>query len=93
MSEEKIYSVHEYLDLVNSVVSEISVAVEGEVSSLKRHPSGHIYFDLCEVKNGEKAVFSCALWKFKAQYLSWELKEGEKVQITGYADVYKQSQV
>jgi len=91
MSEEKIYSVHEYLDLVNSVVSEISVAVEGEVSSLKRHPSGHIYFDLCEVKNGEKAVFSCALWKFKAQYLSWELKEGEKVQITGYADVYKQS--
>lgn len=90
MSEEKVYSVHEYLDLVNSVVSKINVTVEGEISSLNRHPSGHIYFNLCEVKNGKEAVFSCALWKFRAQYLSWELKEGEKVQITGHADVYKQ---
>src|SRR5690606_757660 len=78
-----------YLDLVNETIAKISVVVEGEISSLKKHQSGHVYFDLCEIKNGEKAMFSCAIWKYKAQYLSWDLKEGEKVQITGKANIYK----
>lgn len=89
MSDSKVYSVHEYLDLVNETIAKISVVVEGEISSLKKHQSGHVYFDLCEIKNGEKAMFSCAIWKYKAQYLSWDLKEGEKVQITGKANIYK----
>ncbi len=84
-----VLSVHEYLDLINTILSEITVTVEGEITSLNRGPSGHVYFDLGEVKNNKKAIFSCALWKFKADSLNFDLKVGEQVQITGKANLYK----
>lgn len=84
---ERIYGVGDYLDLVNQQISEINVIVEGEVISVSDR--GHIYFDISESVNGEKAILNCALWKFRAQRLSFALKVGEKVQIIGKGSIYK----
>jgi len=61
------------------------VAVEGEVSSLKRAGSGHVYFSL---KDGE-ANLACAIWRSRvAGALRFGLEEGMRVVCHGAIDVY-----
>lgn len=89
MNEEQIYQVNDYLDLVNARVAGLDVVVQGEITQVSNR--GHIYFSLSDSDPNQKAVLSCALWKFKAQYLAFELKEGDSVQISGKANIYKPS--
>lgn len=52
-SEPRIYTVTEIADALNWSVQDSfpSVLVQGEVSNWKPYPSGHIYFDLKDVKS------------------------------------------
>lgn len=84
---EEIYGVGDYLDLVNQKIAEITVIVEGEITSVSDR--GHIYFEISESKNGQKAILNCALWEFRAKKLAFTLKVGEKVQIIGKGSIYK----
>ncbi|MEX1024224.1 MAG: exodeoxyribonuclease VII large subunit [Planctomycetota bacterium] len=62
-----------------------SLRVEGEVSSLKRAASGHVYFDLKD----ESARISCAIWRSVAGRLALDtLDEGTEVVVHGKLDVY-----
>ncbi len=58
--------------------------VSGEVSSLKRYPSGHIYFNL---KDSECSV-SCVMFRSKAVISGEGMKDGMKVMITARASLY-----
>lgn len=61
------------------------VAVEGEVSSLKRAGSGHVYFSL---KDGE-ANLACAIWRSRVgSALRFGLEDGMRVVCHGAIDVY-----
>ena len=61
------------------------LAVEGEISGLKRAASGHVYFDL----KGEGARISCAVWRSQVQRaLRFEPAEGMQVVASGRLDVY-----
>lgn len=60
--------------------------VEGEVSSLKRAPSGHVYFALKD--ETKDAVVDCVIYKFYAQRSGRLLHEGARVQLRGQATVY-----
>lgn len=84
---DQVYGVGDYLDLVNKRISEVNVIVEGEITSVSDR--GHIYFDISESINGDKAILSCILWNFRAQRLPFTLKVGEKVQIIGKGSIYK----
>lgn len=62
-----------------------SVAVEGEVSGLKRASSGHVYFDLQD----ERARVSCAIWRNAFERaVRFRLAEGVRVVAHGKLDVY-----
>lgn len=63
------------------------IAVKGEVSNLKYHSSGHIYFTL---KDAGGAI-SCVMFKGDRAKggLSFEMKEGQQVKATGTVDVYE----
>lgn len=84
---DTVFGVSDYLDLINQKISEVDIIVEGEITSVSNR--GHIYFDICEEKNGEKAILACALWKFRADRLPFELSVGEKIQVSGKANIYK----
>ncbi|NCN45514.1 MAG: exodeoxyribonuclease VII large subunit [Candidatus Pacebacteria bacterium CG2_30_36_39] len=84
-----IYSVTEFLDTVNLQLSEMVMAVQGEITSLSKR--GHVYFSLTDSNPQEKAVLSCALWEFRLKTLPFELEEGMEVQIIGKASIYKPS--
>ena len=62
----------------------IFVYVEGEVSRVTYHTSGHLYFTLKD----KNSAISCVMFKGNNQKLKFKLKEGLKVIIKGAISVY-----
>ncbi len=62
----------------------IQVYVEGEISNLTYHNSGHIYFSIKD----ESSTVSCVMFKGNTKYLKFQLENGLKVVITGSLTVY-----
>ena len=60
------------------------VWVEGEISNLTYHNSGHIYFSIKD----SKSTVSCVMFRGNAQYLKFRLEVGAKIVITGKITVY-----
>jgi exodeoxyribonuclease VII large subunit len=60
--------------------------IEGEVASLKRAPSGHVYFTLKD--EDEDAVIDCVMYRFDAQRARRILVDGARVQLRGKATVW-----
>lgn len=61
-----------------------SVYVEGEISNLTYHNSGHIYFSIKD----QNSTISCVMFKGNAQYLKFRLIAGAKIVIRGSITVY-----
>lgn len=61
-----------------------SVYVQGEISNLTHHTSGHIYFSIKD----ESSTISCVMFKGNAQYLKFRLQVGLKINIFGALTVY-----
>ncbi len=60
--------------------------IEGEVASLKRAPSGHVYFTLKDER--EDAIIDCVMYRFDAQRARRILTEGARLQLKGRATVW-----
>ncbi|ACM93262.1 exodeoxyribonuclease VII, large subunit [Nautilia profundicola AmH] len=60
------------------------VLVEGEISKVVYHSSGHLYFTLKD----ENSSINCAMWKSNLTRMKFRLKEGEKVYVYGALSVY-----
>jgi exodeoxyribonuclease VII large subunit len=60
------------------------VRVRGEVSNLKLHSSGHIYFDLKD----DKACLNAVIWRMTAQRLKVKPDRGLEVVCTGRITTY-----
>ena len=63
------------------------VTVCGEISNLKVHTSGHIYFTLKD----EESEISGVMFRFNAANLSFAPKNGMKVKVYGKVSVYEKS--
>ena len=61
-----------------------SVYVEGEISNLTYHNSGHIYFSIKDAKS----TISCVMFAGNARYLKFQLEVGMKIVISGNITVY-----
>lgn len=64
------------------------IFIKGEISNLKYHNSGHIYFTLKDNKNQISGIM------FKGntgEGLTFRLKDGDKVVITGYISIYEKN--
>ena len=62
----------------------IQVAVEGELSRVTYHTSGHIYFTIKDAKSS----LSCVMFRSNAQRLRFRLEEGMHVVLRGAITVY-----
>lgn len=60
--------------------------VEGEVTSLKRAASGHVYF--CLKDEREDAVLDCVMYRLQAQRSRRHLSDGARIQLAGRATVW-----
>ena len=68
----------------NEILS--NVLVKGEISNLKYHPSGHIYFSL---KDNE-SVIKCVMFSSYTNNLNFRLNEGDKIIVNGNLSIYLQ---
>ena len=85
---EEVISVSELDRRLRRSVEDASarVWVFGEVSSLKRAPSGHVYF--CLKDEAEDAIIECVMYRFNAMRARRHLNEGARLQLTGQATVW-----
>jgi exodeoxyribonuclease VII large subunit len=83
-----IYSVSEITSAIRKQISNIGwVWVQGEVSNLTYHNSGHIYFSLKD----ENAVIRGVIFRREASKLDFKLEEGRIFQIYGRIDIWEGS--
>ncbi len=81
-----IYTVSEITSTIRKQISNIGwVWVQGEVSNLTYHNSGHIYFSLKD----ENAVIRGVIFRREASKLEFELEEGRIFQIYGRIDIWE----
>ncbi|MBQ9511840.1 MAG: exodeoxyribonuclease VII large subunit [Lachnospiraceae bacterium] len=64
-----------------------SITVAGEISNLKYHSSGHVYFTLKDAYG----ALSCVMWRSDAARLKIRLKDGSGVHAHGSVSVYEKS--
>lgn len=85
----RLYSVFEVNSYIGKKLSMDDllnrISVRGEISNLKYHSSGHVYFSLKD----DKAVMACVMFASKAAGLKFRMKEGMGVIVTGSIGVYE----
>src|ERR671914_845761 len=86
-SEETIYSVAEYIALLNFKLRPLKATIQGEIGKISYYPRA-VYFSLFDK---DRTVLNCVAWPGRLQSLGIELKEGLEVKIQGYPDVYPQT--
>lgn len=83
---DAVFTIAEFLELLNRMLKPLMVTVEGEITSLKIR-NGHVYFTLSDQR--EQARLDCVLWKFRHQSLDFKLEEGRQVQVIGNPNIYE----
>jgi exodeoxyribonuclease VII large subunit len=84
--EPEVWTVSHLTAQVKSLVENYfsSLWVSGEISSLSRAGSGHVYLSLKD----PDALIRCVIWRTAAQRLRLELGEGMEVLVRGRLSVY-----
>jgi exodeoxyribonuclease VII large subunit len=62
-----------------------SLSVTGEISNLRYHSSGHVYFSLKD----ENSRINCFLASDNARHIRYELSEGMEIIVNGYIYLYE----
>ncbi|MCQ2522131.1 MAG: exodeoxyribonuclease VII large subunit [Lachnospiraceae bacterium] len=85
---KNVYTVTQVTNYIANMFSQEpflgNVSVRGELSNVKYHSSGHVYFTL---KEGTTQITG-AMWKSSAQRLKTRLKDGMEVVVRGKIEVY-----
>lgn len=84
---DKIFSVSEFIALLNIGLNKSRVKMIGEVSEVKVNSAGHAYFTLKDKKDG--SVMSCAIFKYNYAICGITLRVGMEIIVLGYPNVHK----
>jgi len=86
---DKIFSVSEFITLLNIGLKSSKVKIIGEVGEAKTGPTGHVYFTLKDEK--DQSMMNCIIWKYKYGLYGIKLQEGMKIMASGYPEIYSLS--
>jgi len=85
----QVFTVAEYIDALNAFFKEQEARVAGEISELKRYPSGHVYFSIKD-KSGE-GILNCIIWGRNYDLCGVVLEPGMEVILYGRPNIYPQT--
>jgi len=85
--ETQVYSISELTRRIRATLERVvgAIWVEGEISNLKYHSSGHVYFTLKD----ENSQLSAVMFRSDADRMRSRLREGMLVQAYGRVTVYE----
>ena len=83
--QPRVYTVHEIAQTINVALADHGVvSVQGEISSLRRQPSGHIYFELKD----DSARLRVSWFRNRIRQSTDALADGVQVQVDGRLEFY-----
>lgn len=86
---DKIFSVSEFIELLNIGLKRSKAKVIGEVGKVDLAASGHVYFSLRD--EGNQSILNCIIWKSRYNLYGIKLQEGMKIMTSGYPEIYPAS--
>jgi exodeoxyribonuclease VII large subunit len=86
MTEDKIFTIAEYIEILNIFFKSQSARIIGEISELKRAASGHIYFSVKDKEN--PGSLDAIMWVRNYQLCGIALEVGMEVILNGHPNVY-----
>jgi exodeoxyribonuclease VII large subunit len=85
-TENKIYSVSEFVAFLNVALKSTKVKIVGEIAEAKSGSTGHMYFTLKDEKDG--AMLNCIMWSSKYRLFGITLEPGKKIVASGNPEIY-----
>ena len=89
MSQERVVAVSSVLQRIKVILTETfdfsRVWIQGEISNLTKHRSGHYYFSLKD----DKGEMNCVMFSSYVRHLDFSLEEGMSVQVQASVNVYE----
>ena len=86
---DKIFSVSEFIALLNIGLKSSKAKIIGEVGEAKAGPTGHVYFTLKD--ENDQSIMKCIIWKSRYNLYDIKLQEGMKIMAYGYPEIYPPS--
>lgn len=83
----KVFTVSEISFIIKGIIDEAfpTVKVEGEVTGFRGPNRGHLYF---RIKDKDDSVLQCVMFSMNAKRLDFDLRDGDKVVVTGKLTAY-----
>ncbi|NQV88456.1 MAG: exodeoxyribonuclease VII large subunit [Parcubacteria group bacterium] len=86
--EETIFSVSDYLDILNGSLKKAKARVQGEISGLQMYEGrSYLYFSVKD--KDDDSTIKCFMWKSAYRLSGVELKEGIEVVVSCFPAIYK----
>jgi exodeoxyribonuclease VII large subunit len=86
LAEGKVFTIAEYIEILNSFFKSQSARIIGEISELKRATSGHVYFSVKDKEN--PGSLDAIMWARNYQLCGIALEVGMEVILNGHPNVY-----
>lgn len=86
MPEDKVFTIAQYIELLNVFFKSQSARIIGEISELKHAASGHVYFSIKDKKN--PGSLDAIIWVRNYQLCGIALEVGMEVILNGHPNVY-----
>jgi exodeoxyribonuclease VII large subunit len=87
--EAKVFTVVQYIEILNTFLKRETVRITGEVSELKRAASGHVYFTVKD--KDAPGVIDCIIWSRNYELCGVVLEVGMEVILSGHPNIYAPS--
>ena len=84
--ENKVFTIAEYIEILNVFFKSQSARIIGEISELKRAASGHVYFSIKDKEN--PGSLDAIMWARNYQLCGIALEVGMEVILNGHPNVY-----
>ena len=88
-AEEKVFTVAQYIEILNTFFKAQAVKITGEICELKRAASGHVYFTIKD--KAANGVMDCIMWGRNYEMCGVALEVGMEIILSGHANVYAPS--
>lgn len=85
-SDKMVFSVAEYIDFLNEVITHQRTIVQGEVGKIDDR-GNYTFFTLLDTN--EDAVLNCFIWNNRLISTGVEVEEGMELQVEGYGRIFR----
>lgn len=85
--EEKEFTVSEFIDFLNNILTPRRNVIVGEIGERINEYPNYLYFKLLDLK--EEAMLDCFIWRRDLEKSGIDLKPGVKVKVLGFPKIYR----